>query len=86
MAEKLKNENKTIPDVPSAAEVAKNGVPLGETQALLLQKIEELTLYIIELNKRIELLEQEIFLLKKENSYENYDIFNNVLNRAHYSQ
>ncbi|MDQ3290886.1 MAG: hypothetical protein M3Q05_06300 [Bacteroidota bacterium] len=37
--------NKHLPDVPSEAEVAKNGVDLGPMQATLLQKIEELTLY-----------------------------------------
>jgi hypothetical protein len=51
------NENKHLPDVPSADEVAKNGVSLGKSDSVLLQKIEELTLYIIELNKRIDVLE-----------------------------
>jgi hypothetical protein len=50
-------ENKHLPDVPSANEVAKDGVSLGQSDSVLLQKIEELTLYIIELNKRIEVLE-----------------------------
>ncbi len=44
-------DNHHLPDVPSAAEVSKNGINLGETDALLLKKIEELTLYLIEKNK-----------------------------------
>lgn len=49
--------NKHLPDVPSAAEVEANGVKLGETTSLLMQKIEELTLYIIQLEERIRTLE-----------------------------
>ncbi|MDR1878603.1 MAG: hypothetical protein LBQ64_03445 [Bacteroidales bacterium] len=49
--------NGHLPNVPTAAEVEENGVKLGEMNAVLLQKIEELTLYIIELKKRIEDLE-----------------------------
>ncbi len=48
-----------LPEVPSAQEVEKNGIDLGRTDALLLQKIEELTLYQIELLKRIEALEKQ---------------------------
>lgn len=40
-----------LPDVPSAKEVAAKGISVGDTQALLLKKIEELTLYVIELKK-----------------------------------
>lgn len=47
-------EFKHLPDVPSADEASKNGVDLGETQAVLLKKIEELTLYVIEQNKRMD--------------------------------
>lgn len=46
-----------LPEVPSAAEVEKNGLDLGDSQATLLKKIEELTLYVIQQNKRIEELE-----------------------------
>ncbi len=42
---------KRLPDVPSEREIKKKGLDVGETQALLLQKIEELTLYLIEQNK-----------------------------------
>lgn len=49
-----------LPEVPTAEEVEKEGVDIGDTQVLLLKKIEELTLYIIEQNKRIEVLEKII--------------------------
>ena len=51
--------NKHLPEIPSAQEVAENGVNLGEMEAKLLQKIEELTLYIIQQEKRIKQLESK---------------------------
>jgi hypothetical protein len=56
-----------LKDIPSAQEVAENGINLGEMDAKLLQKIEELTLYIIEINKENEKLNNAILGLKKEN-------------------
>ncbi|MFT3908296.1 MAG: hypothetical protein QM737_02635 [Ferruginibacter sp.] len=50
---------KHLPNVPSAQTIEKEGADVGETQKALLQKVEELTLYIIELNKKIEKLEKE---------------------------
>lgn len=47
-------QNGHLPNVPSATEVEKEGIGLGEMNAVLLQKIEELTLYVIELEKKIE--------------------------------
>jgi hypothetical protein len=45
-------KNKHLPNMPSAAEVKKSGsINIGETSAKLLEKVEELTLYIIELKK-----------------------------------
>ena len=52
--------HKHLPDIPSAEEVAANGVSVGEMQARLLQKIEELTLYVIELKKENEALKQRV--------------------------
>lgn len=52
--EKHIKENRHLKDIPSADEVAENGIYLGEMDAKLLQKIEELTLYAIEQEKRIE--------------------------------
>lgn len=53
------NEEHHLPGVPSAEKVEKAGLDLGSTQAALLRKIEELSLYVIELNKKIEKLEKE---------------------------
>lgn len=58
-------ENKHLPGVPSAEEVQNDGVELGEMSAVLLQKVEELTLYMIALKKENEKLKQEIEKLKK---------------------
>ena len=49
--------NKHLPEMPTAADVEKNGIDLGDNQTLLLKKVEELTLIVIEQNKRIEKLE-----------------------------
>jgi hypothetical protein len=46
--------NGHLPEIPSAKEVEADGVNIGETQSKLLQKIEELTLYLIEQNKKLE--------------------------------
>jgi len=56
--EKYIVENKHLPDVPSKDDVINNGINLGEMDAILLQKIEELTLYIIELKKENEELKK----------------------------
>ncbi len=58
------NENKHLPNVPSEKEVIENGINLGEMDATLLQKIEELTLYTIEQQKEIETLKKENQALK----------------------
>ncbi len=42
-----------LPEIPSATEVEKNGVNVGEMQTKLLQKVEELTLYVIEKDKQL---------------------------------
>jgi hypothetical protein len=49
-----------LKDIPSAEEVSQNGILLGEMNAKLLQKIEELTLYIIDQEARIKKLEAAI--------------------------
>jgi len=60
------NNNKRLPEIPSESEVIENGINLGEMDAKLLQKIEELTLYMIEMNKRVNSLEAENSELKEE--------------------
>lgn len=57
--EEFIGENKRLPGVPSAEEVAENGIEIGEVQAILLEKIEELTLEIIELEKRLTEMEAD---------------------------
>lgn len=57
--EKSIKENRHLPDVPSEKEVLENGLDLGDMQAKLLRKIEELTLYVIEQHKAIEQLKKE---------------------------
>ena len=64
--EKHIKEKKHLPEIASAKEMEKNGVNIGEFQIKLLQKIEELTLYMIEQEKRIKTLERENGALKKE--------------------
>ncbi|NVK66642.1 MAG: hypothetical protein HWE22_18765 [Flavobacteriales bacterium] len=53
-------QNKHLPEVPSAQEFQENGYNVGEMDDLLLRKVEELTLYIIDQNETIELLKQKI--------------------------
>ena len=50
--------NKHLPNVPSESDVKENGVDLGEMDIILLQKIEELTLYILQLESRIAEIEK----------------------------
>ncbi|MBR7036145.1 MAG: hypothetical protein IKI25_10350 [Bacteroidales bacterium] len=54
------SENKHLPDVPSAKEFKANGYKMGDMDNLLLQKIEELTLYIIEQQKQIDELKSKL--------------------------
>ena len=55
-----------LKDIPSAKEVEKNGFFLGAMDAKLLQKIEELTLYTIEQEKKIKLLEKQQTKLEEQ--------------------
>ncbi|SFD51585.1 hypothetical protein SAMN05518672_102260 [Chitinophaga sp. CF118] len=57
--------NRHLPNIPSAAEVAKDGQDLGEMNRILLQKVEELTLHLIEQEKRMKEMQSEITDLKK---------------------
>jgi len=54
------NTNNHLPNMPSAAEVSKNGLSMGEMQNKLLQKVEELTLYVIEQQKEINQLKASL--------------------------
>jgi hypothetical protein len=64
--EKFINANKHLPGVPSAADVKKDGLNVAEMDASLLKKVEELTLYVIDLKKQNETMQKEIELLKKK--------------------
>lgn len=56
--EKFIKKNRHLPGVPKATEVINQDIDISETQAILLRKIEELTLHIISLEKRIKNLER----------------------------
>ena len=60
-------KNKHLPEIAPAAKMVKEGVNTGAFQIQLLQKIEELTLYVIAQEKRIAALEAENKLLKTSN-------------------
>jgi len=59
-------ENKHLPDVPSEAEVVKNGMNMGEFQVKLLQKVEELTLYMAQQDKTIQAQQAKIKELEEK--------------------
>jgi hypothetical protein len=52
-------QNSHLPEIPSAPEIEKNGLMLAEMNLMLLKKIEEMTLYMIEMKKEIELLKSD---------------------------
>jgi hypothetical protein len=64
--EKHIREKGHLPGIPSAAEVEKNGIELGDMNKKLLQKIEELTLYLIEMKKENEEIKEDIKCLKNK--------------------
>lgn len=53
-------QNQHLPEIPSAKEMQENGVNMNELQIQLLQKVEELTLYIIQQEKEIQELKNQI--------------------------
>lgn len=63
--EEFISENNHLPDVPSAKQVADEGYSQHDMNKALLQKIEELTLYVIKQEKKIATLESELENLKK---------------------
>jgi hypothetical protein len=63
--EKSIQQNKHLPNIPAAAEVEKEGISLGEMNKKLMEKVEELTLYIIELNKKHKALETKLQQVEK---------------------
>lgn len=57
-------ENKHLPEIPSEKQMREDGLNINDMQIKLLQKIEELTLYVITQDKRIKALEEENHTLK----------------------
>lgn len=57
-------ENKHLPEIPSAKEFQENGYNIGEMDDVLLRKVEELTLYMIEMKEKVDHLEAENAELK----------------------
>ena len=66
--EKHIKKEKNLPGIPKTREVIKEGVLVGEMQVKLLEKVEELTLYVIELNKEVGDLRKENEELRREMS------------------
>lgn len=58
---------KHLPGIPSANEIAENGQDIGEINMQLVKKVEELTLYLLDHNKKIDLLLEKVEALEKEN-------------------
>jgi len=65
------DKNHHLPDVPTEAEVVKNGLNVGQSETMLLKKVEELTLYLIDQQKTNAKLQNEIDQLKKKSSKHN---------------
>ncbi len=62
--EKFITTKKHLPNIPAASQVAKEGFDLGDMNRRLLEKIEELTLYIIQQEKKLNSLHQQINMLQ----------------------
>ncbi len=52
--------NKHLPEIPSAKQAEQKGINLGEMNKLLLKKIEELTLHLIDKDKQISIQENRL--------------------------
>jgi hypothetical protein len=59
------NTNSHLPEVPSAEEVKQNGYKVAEMNNTLLKKVEELTLYLIEINKQLEATKAELVQMRE---------------------
>ena len=58
--------NRHLPEIPSARQMQEEGLDIGEMQIKLLQKIEELTLYVIDLKKENEEMQNDNAEMKAE--------------------
>jgi len=59
-------QNKHLPDVPTTSEVMQQGVDLGKMNGILLKKVEELTLYMIDIKKELDQTKKELEQLKEK--------------------
>ena len=59
-------KNKRLPGIQSAEDVKSNGIEIGEVNTKFLQKIEELTLYLIRADKQIQILKKQVRLLQNK--------------------
>ncbi|SLM46207.1 exported protein of unknown function [Nitrospira japonica] len=66
--ERFIHTHRHLPAIPSSAEVEQDGINLGHMQAKLLQKVEELTLYVIEQHKAIEVLQRKLTEVERVNA------------------
>lgn len=57
---------KHLPEIPTTEEITTNGAPIGEITSKLLLKVEELTLYMLQLKKQNEALQAEVNILKSK--------------------
>ena len=64
--ERYIHKNHHLPGVPSAGEVVEKGINLGQMDAQLLEKVEELTLYVIALKKENEAIRKQVAKLKNQ--------------------
>ncbi len=64
--ERFIKTNKHLPGIPSAQKIQKSGLAVGEMQSKMMEKIEELTLYLIKANKQIQQLKDEVKQLQSK--------------------
>ncbi len=60
-------QNKHLPGMPTAEQIAETGIPIGKVERILTEKVEELTLYLIALNKEVESLKVQLEVSKSKN-------------------
>nr|WP_320120075.1 hypothetical protein [uncultured Marinifilum sp.] len=65
--EEFINENRHLPEIPTEKEVEENGISLGEMNSKLLQKVEEQTLYILQLQKQLEDVNKRLDKIERSN-------------------
>lgn len=64
--EKFIKKNNHLPNIPSAASIEKDGLMLGDMQKRLMEKVEELTLYLIDLKRENDQLKKQFYQFKKK--------------------